>query len=68
MEGWQEKLQSLCAKALLSQRSVQLCSAAESLGVALWSEIPEVFEEMASMVGLRPLEIRRLQSQLASSV
>ena len=65
--NWRQRLQQSCEEALVGQHGPRLCSAAEQLGVALWSEVLEVAGEMANLVGLRPLERRRLLAALQSS-
>ena len=67
MSDWRQRLQQVCREAVVEQHTSRLLSAAEQLGVALWSELPEVVEEMAKIVGLKHLERRRLIAKLQAS-
>ncbi len=65
-QDWEIFLEQACQAAFLAQYCEAARDAAVQLGVALRSEVVEIGDDIASHVGMRPLERRRFIAQLQS--
>ena len=67
VEGsWRSVLQDVCVKGFVDQYYEKACTAAANLGVALPHELVQVGQDIATAIGMKPLEQRRFLAQLAA--